>query len=266
MDKQLRSYVRELFGTFVLVFFGAMAVCVDQLNGQTGQATLGPVGIALAQGLGLAVGLALVVPHETGYLNPAVTLALWVYKRLEGKQAALLIASQFLGAALAGAVVRLGFAGNDLVLGAARVGTPHVNLRAWDLKTMTVAALPGSLAVEMCLTFILTMVIFATLIDPRAPKLLGPAGRWLSPLWVGLCGAAASLCGSGVTGAALNPARWFGTVIWEPTVDVLRGQAPFADNMVYWAGPIVGALVAGGLYVNMFLAGDRHAPAVEPKP
>src|SRR4051794_8450593 len=173
MDKQLRSCFRELLGTFVLTFLGAPAVCVDHLNSQTGQATLGAVGVALAQGLGIAVGLALAVPHETGYLNPAVTLTLWVYKRLEGKQAVLLIASQFLGAALAGALVRLAFAGNDLVLGAARVGTPHVNLRAWDLKAMTVAALPGSLAVEMCLTFILTLVIFATLIDPRAPKLLG---------------------------------------------------------------------------------------------
>src|SRR5262249_18713959 len=137
---------------------------------------------------------------------------------------------------------------------------PHVNLKAWDLHAMTATALPSSLAVEICLTFILTLVIFATLIDPRASKLLGPVGRWLSPLWVGLCGAAASLCASGVTGAALNPARWFGTVIWEPTVDVLRSQTPFADNMVYWAGPIVGALAAGGLYTNILWPREAQAP------
>lgn len=264
MDKPARTYLAELFATFIVVFFAAMAVCMEHLNGQTGRPMLGAVGIAIAQGIGLAVGLAIVTPYATGYLNPAITLMLWVYKRLEGRHAALLVLSQCVGAVVAGAIVRLIFSGNDLVLGAARMGTPHVNLAAWDLKAMTVSALPSSLAVEICLTFILTFVLFATLIDPRAPRLLGPVGRWLSPLWVGLCGVVVSLCGSGVTGAATNPARWLGTVLWEPTVEVLKNQSPFADNMVYWAGPIIGALVAGGLYVNVLQPPDKLAPAMEP--
>ena len=45
-------------------------------------------------GLGLAVGLAVTLPHSAGYLNPAVTLMLWVYKRLEGRPTALLFTRQ----------------------------------------------------------------------------------------------------------------------------------------------------------------------------
>lgn len=261
MDNNLRPYIAELIGTFILVFFGAAAVCADQLALQTGKPQLGLVGIALAYGLGQAVGMALVTPHQTGYLNPAIALMLWVYKRIEGRPASLFIAAQVVGAALAGLAVRLAFAGNDLVLGAARLGTPHINLANWNLERMTVAALPGGLAIEILLTFILTLVVFGTLIDPRAPKLLGAIGRWLSPLWVGLCGVALTLCGYAMTGAAANPARWLGTVIWEQTVDVLKNQQVFSDNMVYWVGPIVGALAAGGLYLNVMRGAEERASA-----
>jgi aquaporin Z len=250
----------ELLGTFILVFFGAAAVCADQLAVQTGRPPLSLAGIALAQGLGLAVGLALVRPENTGCLNPAITLMLWVYKRMDGLQATLFIFVQLLGAAVAGGLVRFIFAGNDLVLSAARLGTPHVNLKNWELSFMTASALPSSLAVEIVLTFILTLVIFATWIDPRAPKLLGAVGRWLDPLWVGLTLVGVTLCGYPLTGAAANPARWFGTVIWEPTLDVLRNERPFADNMVYWVGPIIGALAAGGLYTNVLLDRREETP------
>jgi glycerol uptake facilitator-like aquaporin len=264
MDNHFRPYFAELIGTFILVFLGAAAVCADQLALQTAKPELGLVGIALAYGLGQAVGMALATPHQTGYLNPAITLTLWVYKRIDGRPASLFMAAQLIGAALAGLAVRLVFAGNDLVLSAARLGTPHINLANWNLERMTVAALPGALAIEIFLTFILTLVVFGTLIDPRAPRLLGALGRWLSPLWVGLCGVALTLCGYAMTGAAANPARWLGTVIWEQTVDALRNQHPFSDNMVYWVGPIVGALAAGGAYTNLLLREGATRPSAEP--
>ena len=53
--------------------------------------------IALASGLAYAVGLVLTIPYEGGYMNPAITLALWVYKRLDGMKTTMLIAVQFLG-------------------------------------------------------------------------------------------------------------------------------------------------------------------------
>jgi glycerol uptake facilitator-like aquaporin len=129
---------------------------------------------------------------------------------------------------------------------------------------MTTAPLLSSIILETCLTLILSLVIFATLIDPRAAKLLGSVGRWLAPLWVGLASVVLTLVGVPLTGAAANPARWFGTVIWEGTVEALQTQAPFADNMVYWTGPILGALLAGGLYTNVILpVEEKQEPAAQ---
>ena len=118
MDRNLlRAYLVELLGAFALVYFGAGVVCVDYLTTpaepergsvaakapapQTGAAPLlqhqpGLVGIALAQGLILAVVLSVTVPVSGGYLNPAVTLTLWVFNRLDHVRTAWFIGAQLL--------------------------------------------------------------------------------------------------------------------------------------------------------------------------
>jgi glycerol uptake facilitator-like aquaporin len=70
---------------------------------------------------------------------------------------------------------------------------------------------------------------------------------------------AITVVGHGYTGAAVNPARWFGTVIWETTLPTLATQQPFADHVAYWVGPIVGALIAGGIY-SMFIMPEETEP------
>ena len=252
MDKNLRAYMAELVGTFALVFVGASAVCATQAAGATGP---GLVGIALAQGFILAVGLAATAHLSGGYLNPAVTVTLWACKRLDGGRATGLVFVQLLGAALAGGLVRLVFP--ELVLVDARLGTPHVNLKAFDITGIDFRTRLSGIGVETALTFIVTFVVFATFIDPRAPRLLGRVGRWLSGLWVGLALAAVTLAGFPFTGAAANPARWFGTVIWEKTVAALDLQQPFADHMVYWIGPVLGAVLAGGVYTLLILPAEE---------
>lgn len=256
MDKNFRSYMAELFGTFALVFVAAASVCAHQLL-PADQPRPGLVGIALAEALALAATLACTLSISGGYLNPAITLMLWVFKRLDGGKTVMFIFVQLLGAALAGGLVRLIFAGNLETLTLARMGTPHLNLAGYTGLSM-MANISGIVA-EICLTFILTMTIFATLIDPRAPKVLGPIGAWLAPLWIGLVMAALLLAGFNLTGAAVNPARWFGTVIWEFSVPALQTTRPFLDHMTYWFGPIIGALLGGGVYTSLILppeAGD----------
>lgn len=261
MDKNWRSLVVELVGSFVVVFVGAAAVCSAYLGSQTGPLGLGGVAvIGAARGLALAAALAVGLPHGTGFFNPAVTITLWVFKRFDGLQAGLLVFVQLLGATIAGGVVRLVFGGSDVVMAAAHMGTPHLNAGAFDPAGVTPWLLMTGIAMEICLTFVLTIVVFGTLIDPRAPRLLGKAGVWLAPLWVGVALFAITLAGFNVTGAAANPARWFGTVIWEKSVEILQVRNPFADNMAYWIGPIVGALIAGSLYSTLVLPAEGTAP------
>lgn len=250
MDKNLRSALAELIGTFAFVFLSAGTVCVYHLYLHPTQPQPGLVGIALAAGFIMAVALSATVNVSGGYLNPAVTLMLWVFKRLDGAKACWLIGAQLLGTMLAGLVLRLIF--HDGVLRSARFGTPHLNLPAFGGILDGHPELPMLLrgvGIEIVLTFILTYAIFGTVIDPRGPRLAG--------LGVGLALAADVLMGYHLTGAATNPARWLGPALWELTIrpDALR------DHVVYWIGPIVGAMLAGGIYTTLILPPDEEAAA-----
>lgn len=268
MEKQVRSYLAEMIGTFIVVFGCAAVVCVNGIPAMTGsqpvagvvlQPEPGLVGIALASGLALAVALAATLHLTEGYLNPAVTLMLWVFKRLDGFKTTALIGVQLLGAALAGGLVTLIFSPQEEVASAVHLGAPHVNFNAFGAAGVTGRTLLGGVAMEAVLTFVLTFVIFATLIDPRAPRWIGRLGRWLSPLWVGLAMVVVVLVGFNFTGGSANPARWFGTVIWEMSIPALQRQKPFADHLAFWVGPLLGALAAGGLYTSLILPAEKEA-------
>jgi glycerol uptake facilitator-like aquaporin len=243
MHSQLRPYLAELIGTFAVVLVGAGAVCAARVPIAPGgpQPLLASLtGIALAQGFVYAVFLSATVNVSGGYLNPAVTLMLWVFKRLDTGRTCWLLAAQLLGAALAGAAIRLLF--SEEILREVHLGTPHLT-RAFGNLNESRAWVSG-VGVEMVLTFLLTFAIFGTMLDPRAPRLGG-----LGP---GLAVTALVLLGFHLTGAGMNPARWFGTVIWEPTVSTLRPDL-FVDILANLVGPVAGALLAGAVYTLLIL-------------
>lgn len=267
MDHNWRPYIAELVGTFALVFLSAGAICADAVASQAPTGTEssfavrpGLAGIALAAGCALAAGLAVTPSGQRGYLNPAITLTLWVFKRLEGGAAATLIGVQFLGAAIAGGLVRLLFSFNELAVINGRLGTPHVDFAAFDPAGLTSRALFSGIGVEVACTFVLTFVIFATMLDPRTQRSLGR----FSGLWAGIALVAITIVAFRYTGGAANPARWFGTVIWETTIEALALRQPFADHVVYWVGPIIGALAAGGIYMMLIMPDEEVPEAVAP--
>jgi MIP family channel proteins len=241
MDKSLRPYVAELIGTFAVVFLSAGAVCAAYLPIGV---PLDVTGIALAQGLALAVALSCTLNVSGGYLNPAITVTLWVLRRIETRQAAGLLVAQLLGSALAGLVLRLIFPADVLPY-----GTPHLT-EAFTERTFQ--AMATGAGVELTLTFLLTFVVFATTIDPRTPRLSG-LGVGLT---LGLALVALALLGFRLTGASANPARAFGPFLWELTLP--GGQADFREHvLVYWLGPVVGAVLAGLVYTYLILPPDE---------
>src|SRR5690349_12421582 len=87
--------------------------------------------------------------------------------------------------------------------------------------------------VEAVLTFFLLLAVFGTAVDPRAAKIGG--------FGIGLTVAVDILVGGPLTGAAMNPARVFGTAI----------AAGFWDaHWIYWVGPIAGAAFASWIYTR----------------
>ncbi len=256
MDNTSRGFVAELVGTFAVVFVGAGAVCSAYLAQNI---PLDVTGIALAQGLVLAVTLSATINVSGGYLNPAVTVTLWVLRRLTGRQALLLLGAQFLGAAVAGMALRLIF-GDNLIYGVPHLLAP---LRpAEDSAALTQPLLADQMAtgagVELVLTFLLTFVIFGTVIDRRTPKLSG-LGVGLT---VGLAMAALALVGFRLTGASANPARAFGPFVWA--LNIPNAPVDVKEHVfVYWIAPVVGALAAGWLYSTLILPPDQRPAATK---
>jgi MIP family channel proteins len=259
-ENTLRAGVAELVGTFAFVFISAGAVLVNELGGLQP----GSVAIAFATGLAYAATLAVTLPLSGGYLNPAVTIMLWVFKRLDGGRAAVLLAMQLLGSVVAGLVLRMLFPFREGAMIHAHLGAPHLNLNAFDVVVPTLGTLAQGIGVELVLSFILVFAIFSLTIDPRAIRWTGAWASRMPALWLGILLAAEILMAYGLTGAAVNPARWFGPTVAELTVEPLRSQSPFADHAVYWVGPIAGALLAGWLYTTLILPSEEPAPAVAP--
>lgn len=276
MDSNLRrGLVAEALGSFAIVYFGSGAVCVNYLT-TTGlspsSAPLhggqpGLVGIALANGLILAAVLAVTMRISGSAVNPAITLMLWVFNRLDNKRTACYLAAQLAAALLAGACLRYTFA--DEVLRESRMGTPHLNVQVkvdtgFAFSKIEFASIAAGTAAEFLLTFFLVFAIFGMLRDGEDKSRAG--------LPAGLVMVAGSIAVYPLSGAAGNPARWFGTVLWESMLPD-RVLNPWADTFVYLAGPILGALAAGLVTFRYLLAAPEtetsaaaSQPAVTPKP
>ncbi len=98
--------------------------------------------------------------------------------------------------------------------------------------------IPAAILVEAVLTLFLAFAVYGTGIDPKG------AFNAVGGLAIGLTVAMDIMMGGPLTGAAMNPARWFGPA-------VITG---FFDNWyVYWIGPLIGGTVAGLFYANVFL-------------
>ena len=210
--------VAEALGTFLFFFVGMGAVITTTWI--QGADLGGLVTVALAHGLALAVLVSALGPISGGHFNPAVTFAVWITGRIEPVRAALYVAAQLAGAVLAALALRVVF--NDAAWRPVNLATPEV---------LGGVGVVQAIVIEAILTVVLLVAVFGTAIDPRAPKLGGLA--------IGLAVAADILMGGPLTGAAMNPARWFGPAVVSGTLD---------NWYVWWIGPLVGAAVAALIY------------------
>ncbi|MEP7082812.1 MAG: aquaporin [Chloroflexota bacterium] len=207
----------EALGTFLFLFVGMGAVV---LNSGAGAADGGLLGVALAHGLALAVLVSALGAVSGAHFNPAVTVAVFVSGRITAQHAAMYIAVQLAAGVAAALALRAVFP--EAAWGPVALGTPAVH------AAITV---PSAIAIEAVLTVLLVIAVFGTAIDRRAPKLGGLA--------IGLAVAADILMAGPLTGAAMNPARWFGPAVVSGTFD---------NWYVWWVGPFIGAAVAAFIY------------------
>jgi aquaporin Z len=224
MQKTLRPLVAEFVGVFFLVFVGTGAIVANTYR----EGVVGLVGVALAFGLALAIAVSATTNISGGHINPAVTLGLWSIGRIGWRQAGLYVAAQLLGAVVASLAIKGLYP--EMAGRIAQLGAPQL---------APVLTLAQGIVLEAILTFFLAFAVMATVVDPAGPKLAGFA--------VGLTLTVGMLAGGPLTGGALNPARAFGPA--------LVANAWLAQ-LVFWIGPILGAIAAMQLYERLLLKRD----------
>lgn len=93
--------IAEFLGTGLLIFFGVGCVAALKVAG----ASFGQWEISIIWGLGVAMAIYLTAGVSGAHLNPAVTIALWLFACFEGRKVVPFIISQFAGAFCAAALV-----------------------------------------------------------------------------------------------------------------------------------------------------------------
>lgn len=201
----IQKYLAELVGTFALVFFGAGAAIMSS----------DIVAVALTFGF-VALAMVYVFGGISGaHINPAVTIALLFDKKINFSSAIGYIVFQLFGAFLAALVLELTIASDKLVE------------QGVTVLSSGISPLQGFF-IEVILTALLVLVVLAFIRQDGGKPIVGGAV-------IGLVIALDILMAGGLTGASMNPARTFGPAL-------VSGL--WTDHWVYWAGPIIGGLVA----------------------
>lgn len=209
----------EFLGTFALVLFGAGALCAERLVPGAGG---GLLGAALAVGITATV-LSAAFAHISGaHFNPAVTIGLWVNKRMNTMEVLGYWGAQIVGGIAAAFLLKAVFPEDAWrsILG----GTPDM---ARDFTRLP------AMALEAIVTFFLVLAYFAT--TPEDPY----ESRGFSGPATGLIYTVGILVAYPLTGAAFNPARAFGPAL---------ASTHWANHGVYWVGPLAGGFLAGLIY------------------
>lgn len=223
-----RAWFAEAIATYALVFFGPLSIILAAVVFGNGLSV--PAIVMISLGHGAAIGLMVYTfGHVSGaHINPAVTISMLVTKRIGIKDGIAYIIFQLIGAIVAAASLKAILPDLGAKVNFGTQGGPSALLNH--------SALSG-LAVEIILTFFLVTVIFMTAVHKKAP-----AGMY--GLAIGGMIFLIHLVGVPLTGASVNPARTFGPAL-------ISGYWDF--HWIYWAGPIIGAIIAGLIMNYVFV-------------
>jgi len=229
----------ELIGTFWLVFGGCGSAILAAAFPELG---IGFVGVSLAFGL-TVLTMAYSIGHISGcHLNPAVTVGLWAGGRFPAKDIIPYVLAQVVGAVIAAGALYLIASGKAGYAGG-------VASNGFGEHSPGLYSLQSGVLIELILTSGFIFVILGST-DGRAP-----AG--FAPIAIGLALTLIHLISIPVTNTSVNPARSTGPALIE-------GGIALQQLWLFWAAPIIGALIAGFGY--KLLAGGASKPDIVGEP
>ena len=217
----MKKYVCEFIGTAVLVLFGCGSAAI------AGQ-TLGTLGIALAFGLSI-VAMAYVIGNISGcHINPAVSLAMLINKKMTVKDFIGYVISQVLGAIFGIAILYAIMACSGLDIGVQGLGA-----NGFDSASSVGLNMVGAILVEVVLTFVFIYTILGVTSDDKKSSVAG--------IVIGLTLAFVHIMGIPLTGTSVNPARSLAPALF------LGGEA-LKQVWVFIVAPFVGSAIAAVVY------------------
>lgn len=213
---KMQAYLAEVLGTFTLVGVGSFAII-----SASAADTLGIVSIALGFGLALLIGLYAFGEVSGGHYNPAVSLGMFLDRRLSLEDMIAYWIAQAVGAILASIVVLIAY--DDNIVAA----TTTQATDAW-----------AAIVVEVVLTALFVAVILQSTKSERV--------RGTALLAIPLALVAIHVAAIPISGSSVNPARSFGPALIG---------TEFTDFWIYLIAPPIGA-VLGWIAHRVVIEGD----------
>lgn len=212
----MKKYLSELLGTFVLVFFGTGTAVMASLNPDN---NVGIFGIAFAFGLTVIAAAYAIGDISGGHLNPAISFAMFLDKRLSFKDFAIYSVFQTLGALLATTLIWA-------ILKSFKTEIPF----SYGANAPADLTLWGAFLVEAILTFVFVFVVLSV----TKTKFIAPS---LAVLVIGFTLTMVHLIGIPLTGTSVNPARSIAPALFT-------GGEALSTLWIFIVAPLVGAAVA----------------------
>lgn len=208
----MKKYIAEFIGTLTLVLFGTgIAVITENI-----------ITTALAFGFAI-IASAYVIGNISGcHVNPAVSLAMLLEKKLKLKDFVGYVIAQILGA-LAGTGILYA------ILESTTIGTASLGANGYDFLSVTNISLLGAIVTEVVLTFIFIYTILGVTSDDKKSSVAG--------IVIGLTLVFVHLLGIPLTGTSVNPARSLAPAL------VMGGDA-LSQVWVFIVAPLAGSVLA----------------------
>jgi glycerol uptake facilitator protein len=234
----MSPFLAELTGTALVLIFGGGVVANVVLN-KTKGSNSGWIVITFGWAVGVYTGVLVSAQYSGAHLNPAITLALAVVGKFSAAKVGSYILAQLLGAMLGSFLVWVAYRKHFEASEDART------MHAVFCTAPNIRSLPDNMLTEIIGTFVLTLAVLYM----AAPE-VGLGALNALPVALVVLGLGLSL--GGPTGYAINPARDLGPRIIHALLPI-KPKADFDLNYAWVpiVGPVVGALLAAGVYMLM---------------
>ena len=216
----MRKYICECLGTAVLVLFGCGTAVLTGGN---------IVPTALAFGLSI-VAMAYVIGNISGcHVNPAVSLAMFINKKMNWKDFLGYVVAQVLGAFAGAGILYFILNASDAVAEAGGLAIVGLGANGFGENSALGLNMWGAIVVEIVLTFVFIYTILGVTSDKEKSSIAGVV--------IGLTLAFVHILGINLTGTSVNPARSLAPAV------ILGGEA-LKQVWVFIVAPFVGAALS----------------------